>query len=77
MGDVRLAAQERLVAAFARYDAVWSEGPLDELPATRYELCLALIACGEVLPAPVLAQMDRDRAALERVHGLAALSVLV
>ncbi|MCU1591612.1 MAG: hypothetical protein JWP11_2868 [Frankiales bacterium] len=67
MSAVPLAAHERLSAAFARYDALWgTQG--DDLPAARLELCLALLACGETLPAPVLAQMERDRAAVsERV----------
>ena len=62
MAVVRLAAQERLSAAFARYDAVWKARG-DDLPAARLELCLALLACGEVLEPAVVAQMERDRAA--------------
>jgi hypothetical protein len=66
MHEVRLAAQERLVAAYARYDEVWDRGEHDALPTARLELCLALMECGEVLPPPVHAQMDRDRAAIAR-----------
>jgi hypothetical protein len=64
MIEVRLAAEERLVAAYARYDEVWDRGEHDALPSARLELCLALLACGEELPPPVIAQMDRDRTAI-------------
>lgn len=63
MPIVPLAADERLSTAFARYEAAWT-GDEDDLPAARLELCQALLACGEQLPPSVLAQMDRDRAAL-------------
>jgi hypothetical protein len=58
---VPLAADERLSAAFARYDAEWMTGG-EGLPAARLELCEALLACGESLPESVRAQMARDRA---------------
>jgi hypothetical protein len=61
---VPLAAQERLSAAFARYEAVYGSGDRNALVAARLELCLALQECGEELPAAVLAQMERDRAEL-------------
>lgn len=71
MTAVALAADERLWAAFARYDAVWGAAG-EELPAARLELCRALLACGEQLPALVLAQMEVDRALVEdrRVIGV-------
>jgi hypothetical protein len=64
MAVVPLSAHERLSAAFARYDALWVTGG-DDLPAARLELCRALLACGDQLPPSVLAQMERDRAAVE------------
>jgi hypothetical protein len=64
MTVVRLAAEERLTTAFARYDEAWSAG--DELAtvAARIELCAALVELGEVLEPPVRAQLERDRALL-------------
>jgi hypothetical protein len=64
MAVVRLAAEERMLAAFARYDAVWPNGPQLEVAAARVELCQALLALGEVLPPEVLAQVERDQAAV-------------
>ncbi len=66
MTVVRLAAEERLVAAFARYDAVWPDGEPLELAADRLELCRAMLDLDETLPAEVLAQMARDEAAVAR-----------
>ena len=66
MSEVRLAAEERLLAAYARYDLAWVTGDAAALPAARLELSLALMDCGEELPGPVLSQMDRDRAELGR-----------
>lgn len=64
MTIVRLAAEERLTAAFARYDEAWSGDDQLAIVAARIELCEALAALGEVLPPPVRAQLDRDRALL-------------
>ncbi|MDT7536838.1 MAG: hypothetical protein QOE84_460 [Actinomycetota bacterium] len=64
MSIVPLAAQERLSAAFAHYEAVYGSGDRNALVAARLELCLALQECGEELPGSVLAQMERDRAEL-------------
>jgi hypothetical protein len=61
---VHLAAEERLSAAFGRYEAAYGFEDRVELVAARLELCAALLACGEELPSPVLAQMDCDRAEL-------------
>ena len=58
---VHVAADERLLAAYARYDAEWSRRG-DGLIEARIELCEALLACGEALPREALAQLDRDRA---------------
>lgn len=63
---VRLAAEERLLAAYARYDAAWASGRDEEVPAARLELCHALLDCGEVLASEVLAQMHRDQATVAR-----------
>jgi hypothetical protein len=60
---VPLAADERLSAAFARYDDEWSKGG-DGLTAARIELCEALLACGETLPPVVVTQLAVDRAAV-------------
>jgi hypothetical protein len=60
---VPLAADERLLAAYARYDAEWATRG-DGLVAARVELCEALLACGEQLAPAVTAQLARDRAAL-------------
>ena len=53
MTVVRLAAEERLVAAFARYDAVWPDGEPLEVAADRLELCRAMLDLDETLPAEV------------------------
>jgi hypothetical protein len=64
MAVVRLAAEERLTAAFGRYDAAWSGEDQLEIVSARIELCDALAALGEILPPPVRAQLERDRALL-------------
>ena len=64
MTVVRLAAEERLTAAFARYDAAWGSAGQLEVVVARIELCEALADLGEVLPPPVCAQLARDRALL-------------
>jgi hypothetical protein len=58
-----LAADERLVAAFKRYEAAWAVKGY-ELTAARLELCEALLAVGETLAPELQAQMDEDRDAL-------------
>jgi hypothetical protein len=60
---VPLAADERLLAAFARYHAAWAVRG-DELVAARLELCEALLEVGEVLAPELCEQMQADRAAL-------------
>lgn len=68
MTVVRLAAQERLIAAFASYDAVWSSAGRDmDVAPARLELCSALLDCGEELPPSVLEQMERDRAVVAQL----------
>lgn len=68
MTVVRLAAEERLLAAYARYDRAWAVvGSADLVPA-RLELCRALLDCGELLPPEVQSQMARDGAALDKPH---------
>jgi hypothetical protein len=60
---VPLAADERLSAAFARYDAEWAARG-EGLITARIELCEALLACSEPLPDGVITQLALDRAAL-------------
>jgi hypothetical protein len=64
MSVVRLAAEERLTAAFARYDDAWGGDDERAVVVARIELCEALAALGEVLPPTVRAQLERDRALL-------------
>ncbi len=64
MTTVRLAAEERLTAAFARYDAAWDAWDDIATAAARVELRAALVDLGEMLPPPVRAQLERDRALL-------------
>ena len=47
----RLAAEERPVAAFARYGPVWPDGEPLEVAADRLELCRAMLDLDETLPA--------------------------
>ena len=63
MTVVPLAADERLAAAFKRYQAAW-EVKGYELVAARLELCEALLAVGETLAPELQAQMAEDRDAL-------------
>jgi hypothetical protein len=62
---VPLAADERLLAAFARYHAAWTTQG-DELVAARLELCESLLEVGESLAPELLEQMAADRATLAR-----------
>lgn len=62
MTVVRLAAEERLAAAFARYDAVWPDGRPQDIVAARIALCRALLDVDELLPPEALAQLARDEA---------------
>jgi hypothetical protein len=68
---VPLAADERLLAAYARYDAEWAARG-EGLVAARIELCEALLACGEQLAPAVVAQLTRDRAGLVRLVDVTA-----
>ncbi|MBK5305710.1 MAG: hypothetical protein JJD92_03385 [Frankiaceae bacterium] len=63
MTVVHLSSDERLLAAFARYNAAWLHQG-DGLVAARLELCEALLAVGESLAPELYAQMAADRAAL-------------
>jgi hypothetical protein len=58
---VPVASEERLLAAFARYEEVFGAGNRDRMIAARLELCEALLECGEMLAPPVLVQMQADR----------------
>ena len=64
MTVVRLAAEERLTAAFARYDAAWGSAGQLEVVVARIELCEALADRGEALSAAGLRPLARDRALL-------------
>ncbi len=66
MTVVRLAAEERLLAAFARYDAAWLAAAAQDVSTARIELCRALLDLDEVLPVEVLAQLARDESAVAR-----------
>jgi hypothetical protein len=61
---VPLALEERLLAAYARYEQVYGAGNRDEVVTARLELCEALLASGDPLPPAVLLQMQADRAEL-------------
>ena len=65
MSIVHLAAQERLTAAFGRYEVAYAAGVRGPLLEARIELCEALVAAGEELAPEVVAQLERDRAELE------------
>lgn len=62
MTVVQLAAEERLAAAFTRYDAVWPDGRPQDVVAARIALCRALLDVDEVLPPAALSQLARDEA---------------
>ena len=67
MNVVPLASDERLLAAFARYNAAWSTQGTTKgagLAAARLELCEALLAVGESLAPELYEQMAADRAFL-------------
>jgi hypothetical protein len=68
---VNLASDERLLAAFRRYDEAWSEQGL-ALVAARLELCEALLAVGEMLAPELQAQMAEDRATLNQEAAVSA-----
>ncbi len=70
MTVVALAADERLMAAFKRYETAWSASG-DELVAARLELCEALMAVGEMLAPELLQQMAADRATLAQAQEVA------
>lgn len=63
MNVVPLASDERLLAAFSRYNAAWSVQGAG-LVAARLELCEALLAVGESLAPELYEQMAADRAFL-------------
>ena len=65
MNVVPLASDERLLAAFARYNAAWSVKGVG-LAEARLELCEALLAVGESLAPELYEQMAADRAYLEQ-----------
>ena len=65
MPVVPLAADERLLAAFARYHAAYSAQG-DELVAARLELCESLLEVGEMLAPELHQQMALDRETLAR-----------
>lgn len=74
MSAIRLSAEERLTAAFDRYDDLWPDGDAVELAASRSELCCSMLELGEVLPPQVRAQMARDQGDLARGPADAAAS---
>ena len=61
-----LASEERLLAAYARYEEVFGSGSRDRVVAARLQLCEALMECGEPLPPQVLLQMQADRQELSQ-----------
>ena len=71
MTVVALAADERLKAAFKRYEGAWA-GSSDGLVAARLELCEALLAVGEMLAPELVQQMAADRATLSQLVAVSA-----
>ncbi|MDX6197777.1 MAG: hypothetical protein QOJ79_928 [Actinomycetota bacterium] len=71
MTVVPLAADERLLTAFARYHAAWSvQG--EELVSARLELCEALLDVGEMLAPELVQQMAVDRETLAQRVAISA-----
>jgi hypothetical protein len=68
---VPLAADERLLAAFARYHAAWSAQG-HELVSARLELCEALLDVGEMLAPELIEQMAVDRETLAQRVAISA-----